>query len=57
LKRVKAEFGEELPLRIGAERIQTEARINSLNPANTEEIVGKVSKASRDHASKAWTLP
>jgi len=56
LKRVKAEFGEKLPLRIGAERIQTEKRIDSQNPANFAEIVGSVSSASQADAAKAMDV-
>jgi 1-pyrroline-5-carboxylate dehydrogenase len=53
LEQVKAEFGEKLPLRIGTERIQTEKRIKSLNPSNTEEVVGDVASASQADAEKA----
>lgn len=56
IARVESEFNQEIPLRIGAERIQTEGRTISVNPSNTEEIVGKVSKASRDIAEKAMNV-
>lgn len=53
LERVKAEFGEQLPLRLGKELVQTDDRIESVNPANIKEVVGYVSKAKRPEADKA----
>ena len=44
LKKVEAELGEEYPLIIGGERITTEDKIISVNPANKKEIVGRFQK-------------
>ncbi|MYL35529.1 L-glutamate gamma-semialdehyde dehydrogenase [Pontibacillus yanchengensis] len=56
LKRVEAEFGKEYPLIIGGERIYTEDRITSFNPANKEEVIGYVSKADQKLAEKAMQV-
>lgn len=53
LKQVEASLGEEYSLVIGGERISTDEKLVSVNPANKEEIIGKVSKASQDLAEKA----
>ena len=50
---VEKDFGREYPLRIGAARITTDKKIVSLNPANTNEIVGNVSRAGRAEAETA----
>ncbi|WP_273123784.1 L-glutamate gamma-semialdehyde dehydrogenase [Bacillus weihaiensis] len=46
-------MGKDYPLVINGERISTEEKIVSYNPANKEEVVGKVSKATKDHAEQA----
>lgn len=53
LKKVEGELGQEYPLIINGERITTEDKIISVNPANKEEVVGIVSKANKDLAEKA----
>ncbi|MBN6886145.1 1-pyrroline-5-carboxylate dehydrogenase [Cytobacillus horneckiae] len=53
LETVKGYLGQDYDLLIGGERISTEEKIVSVNPANKEEIVGRVSKATRDHAEQA----
>lgn len=53
LKKVEADLGKEYPLIIGGERILTEEKIVSVNPANKEEVVGYVSKADKELAEKA----
>ena len=53
IAKVESEFGREYPLRIGGERITTEAKIRSANPAKFDETVGLVSKANRELAEKA----
>ncbi|GAF66756.1 putative aldehyde dehydrogenase [Bacillus sp. TS-2] len=55
LELVKKELGKEYPIVIGGKKIFTEDKTVSENPANHEEIVGYVSKASRDHAEQAHT--
>ncbi|PBB05110.1 MULTISPECIES: L-glutamate gamma-semialdehyde dehydrogenase [Salimicrobium] len=53
LKYVKGELGKQHDLLIDGERIRTDAKIESTNPANTKEVVGVVSKANKELAEKA----
>ncbi len=53
LKEVKAGFGRFYPLVIGGERIETQKRIRSINPAAPSEIVGEVASASATDAQRA----
>jgi len=53
LQLVTGELGKDYPLVIGGERVTTESKITSFNPANKEEIVGRVSKATQEHAEQA----
>jgi 1-pyrroline-5-carboxylate dehydrogenase len=53
LKKVKAELGRDYPLVIGGEKIMTEDKILSINPGNVDEVIGRVSKASKELAEKA----
>src|SRR5690554_165722 len=53
LRKVEAELGKEYPLIINGERIMTDEKIISQNPANRKEVIGKVSKADKDLAEKA----
>ncbi|HET9392996.1 MAG TPA: L-glutamate gamma-semialdehyde dehydrogenase [Candidatus Rubrimentiphilum sp.] len=53
LASVKARFGKTYPLVIDGERIETEKKIPSLNPANPAEIVGKTASASLEQANRA----
>ncbi len=50
---VKSEFGKEYPLIINGERIFTEKKIVSYNPAKKDEVVGVVSKATQELADRA----
>src|SRR5699024_3131365 len=52
LKQVESELGQEYPLIINGERVTTEAKIVSVNPANKDEVVGTVSKADKEIADK-----
>ncbi|MGE6257579.1 L-glutamate gamma-semialdehyde dehydrogenase [Heyndrickxia sporothermodurans] len=56
LKLVESYLGQDYPLVIGGEKVTTDEKIVSINPANKEEIVGRVSKANRDLAEKAMTV-
>lgn len=56
LKLVEAELGKEYPLIIGGERITTEQKIVSENPSNKKQIVGYVSKATRELAEQAMQV-
>ncbi|MEC0242848.1 L-glutamate gamma-semialdehyde dehydrogenase [Paenibacillus dokdonensis] len=53
LKKVEAELGKEYPLIIGGERIRTDHKISSINPANKTQVVGVVSQADIHIAEKA----
>ena len=53
LKLVDSYLGQDYPLVIGGERISTDDKIVSINPANKSEVIGRVSKASRELAEKA----
>lgn len=53
LKTVESYLGKDYPLVIGGEKITTEEKIVSYNPSNKEEVVGSVSKASRELAEQA----
>lgn len=56
IKKVEEDLGKEYPLIINGERITTEEKIISVNPANKEEIIGTVSKANQDLAEKAMQV-
>lgn len=53
LKTVEAYLGQDYPLIIGGERVETEDKIVSFNPADKEEIIGRVSKSNKELAEKA----
>jgi 1-pyrroline-5-carboxylate dehydrogenase len=53
---VNSYLGQDYDLIIGGERVTTEDKIVSVNPANKEEVVGRVSKADRDLAEKAMQV-
>lgn len=56
LKTVEAYLGNDYDLIIGGKRISTEDKIVSVNPANKEEVVGRVSKANRELAEQAMQV-
>jgi 1-pyrroline-5-carboxylate dehydrogenase len=53
LEKVKSELGREYPLVIGGERIKTDAKHDSINPANRTQVVGRFQKATKELANKA----
>src|SRR6266850_5724030 len=53
LAQVKDELGREYPLVIGGERIETEAKLDSINPASRTQVVGRFQKATKELANKA----
>ena len=53
LASVKAGFGKKYPLIVDGERIFTEKTIPSLNPSNPTDVVGDISSASQQQASRA----
>src|SRR5437773_3322775 len=52
LERVKSQLGQEYPLVIGGERINTEAKLESFNPAHRTQVVGKFQKATKELANR-----
>src|SRR3989442_9531270 len=53
IDKVTTQLGSEYPLVIGGERIKTGATLESINPANRTQIVGKFHKATKELANKA----
>ncbi len=53
LKLVESQLRRTYPLRIGGQKIETSAKIESANPARSDQIVGYACKASADQARKA----
>src|SRR5215212_8719177 len=53
IEKVRGELGREYPLVIGGERIKTEAKFESLNPAQKTEVVGRFQKATPELARRA----
>jgi 1-pyrroline-5-carboxylate dehydrogenase len=53
LQLVESYLGQDYDLVIGGERISTEDKIVSINPANKTEVIGRVSKANRELAEQA----
>lgn len=56
LATVESYLGQDYDLVIGGERISTEQKIVSVNPANKAEVIGRVSKADRELAEKAMKV-
>src|SRR5215207_6916670 len=53
IEKVRAQLGREYPLVIGGERIATGNMLDSFNPANRTQLVGRFNKATRELASRA----
>jgi 1-pyrroline-5-carboxylate dehydrogenase len=53
IEKVRGELGREYPLVIGGERIKTEAKLDSFNPAKKTEVVGRFQKATPELARRA----
>ena len=53
LKLVESQLGRSYPLRIGGRKIETQQKIESYNPAKTDQIIGHVGKASSEQALQA----
>ncbi|MBX3396188.1 MAG: L-glutamate gamma-semialdehyde dehydrogenase [Phycisphaerae bacterium] len=53
LKMVESQLGRSYPLRIGSQRIDTHSKIESYNPARTDQVIGYVAKADAEHARQA----
>ncbi|SNT52642.1 Aldehyde dehydrogenase family protein [Bacillus sp. OK838] len=48
LSYVNTQLGKHYPLIINAERIETEEKTFSMNPANTKEVIGSISLANKE---------
>ncbi|MEA2172697.1 MAG: 1-pyrroline-5-carboxylate dehydrogenase, partial [Blastocatellia bacterium] len=53
IEKVKSELGREYPLVIGGERLKTEGKFESFNPANKTEVVGRFQKATQELARRS----
>ena len=53
IEKIKRELGREYPLVIGGERITTENKFDSINPANRTQVVGTFQKATKELANRA----
>ncbi|CAI6053737.1 L-glutamate gamma-semialdehyde dehydrogenase [Cohnella sp. JJ-181] len=53
LQEVKRQLGQTYPLLIGGKKVWTEQEIVSINPAETDHVVGTVSKASAELIEEA----
>jgi 1-pyrroline-5-carboxylate dehydrogenase len=53
IQQVNTQLGQEYPLVIAGERIQTEVKFDSINPANRLQVVGKFQKATKELANRA----
>jgi 1-pyrroline-5-carboxylate dehydrogenase len=50
---VQTQLGKDYPVVIGGESITTDSKIQSINPANKEEVIGSVSMADKELAEQA----
>jgi RHH-type proline utilization regulon transcriptional repressor/proline dehydrogenase/delta 1-pyrroline-5-carboxylate dehydrogenase len=53
IRDVRADLGKSHPLVINGRRVETSEWITSVNPSDTAEIIGRVGKATIDHADQA----
>src|SRR5919107_1367237 len=53
IKKVQSELGREYPLVIGGERITTGDILESINPADRTQVVGRFHKATKELAARA----
>ena len=53
IDKVKTQLGQEYPLVIGGERINTGDILASVNPAQRNQVVGKFHKATKELANRA----
>ena len=53
IQKVQSQLGREYPLVIGGERIATGDLLDSINPANRTQIVGRFNKATKELANRA----
>jgi 1-pyrroline-5-carboxylate dehydrogenase len=53
IEKVSSQLGREYPLVIGGERITTDSKLDSFNPANRTQLVGRFNKATKELAARA----
>jgi len=53
LKQVRESFGGEHALIIGGQRVWTDGKLSSINPAKPSEVIGTTASAGRDEARQA----
>lgn len=53
LENVKKQLSRTYPLVIGGQRISTKETFDSVNPSHTGEVIGKISKATKENAAQA----
>jgi 1-pyrroline-5-carboxylate dehydrogenase len=53
LRKVSEQLGREYPLVIGGEPIATDSKLDSFNPANRTQLVGRFNKATKELANRA----
>ncbi|GAB4073047.1 L-glutamate gamma-semialdehyde dehydrogenase [Barrientosiimonas marina] len=53
LRKVESQLGQDYPLVIGGERVYTDNKLTSVNPANTEQVIGRASMATKEHVEQA----
>src|SRR5262245_52045720 len=53
IQKVKEQLGREYPLVISGERINTGNMLESINPANRTEDIGRIHKANKELANRA----
>src|SRR6476659_4166615 len=53
LQKVQSQLGREYPLVIGGERIASGDLLDSINPANRTQVVGRFNKATKELANRA----
>jgi 1-pyrroline-5-carboxylate dehydrogenase len=52
IAKVREQLGREYPLVIGGERITTDGKLDSINPANRTQLVGRFNKATKELANQ-----
>lgn len=53
IQKVQSQLGREYPLVIGGERIATGDLLDSINPANRTQVIGRFNKATKELANRA----
>lgn len=53
IEKVKSELGREYPLVIRGERIKSDKKFESINPANKSQLVGRFQKATEEQAKRS----